>query len=128
MPPVLVDPDRDEVRQPLAVLVEHPQRRVASPGDVPCRLQLAVEHGLELTLGDDRAGRLDEDAQSVFVKSWCGHAELCPVLLPAATIIPLQSRMRRCLELLKNSSSAQAQTDTRQMHPRQRPVARRTAL
>ena len=54
----LVDPDREEALQLCAGGVQHAQRRVAGAGELACGLEHAVEHHLEVELGEHAAGEV----------------------------------------------------------------------
>ncbi len=55
----LVDPPRQEADQFCARLVEHAERRVARLGQLLRRLQHAIEHHVEIELGEHAAGHIE---------------------------------------------------------------------
>src|SRR5690349_435644 len=57
------EPDWDELRQSLALLVEDTQRRVARPGQRPRRLGDATEYGPQIQLRLDREEGVEELTQ-----------------------------------------------------------------
>ena len=64
----LADATRDEAPQLAAVVVEHPERGVARPGQLARDAQELLEHGVDLELGHQHATRVEERRQACFVE------------------------------------------------------------
>src|SRR6185437_16755890 len=58
-----VDPDRQELLEAVAAVVEDAERRVPRAGEVPRGLEDGLEHRLEVEVRDERAPDLDQAAQ-----------------------------------------------------------------
>ena len=66
----LVDPARQEPRELAACLVEDAECNVAGPREVGSCVQQAVEHRLEVELGQQAAPGVDEPREPVLVQTF----------------------------------------------------------
>ena len=66
-PARVVEPAREEARQPLALRVEHPDRRIVRARELPRGVEQPVQHGVEVDLGDERAARVEQAREAVGV-------------------------------------------------------------
>ena len=57
---LLVDTGGQELLKLRAILVEDPDRGVARPGDLPCRLKDTIEHSPLVKLGDERLPNIEQ--------------------------------------------------------------------
>src|SRR5450755_3632422 len=83
---LLAEARRQELSELGATLVEHADSRIASPGYLPCGLQHAVQHDLEVELGDKRAPHLQKAVKPEIISSWLHDPSLvsiCATPLPA---------------------------------------------
>jgi len=69
----LVDATGQELRQLAAALVEDAERRVARPGQLARGLEDAIEHQIEIELGQEAPPDLDEAGEAVVVAERLEH-------------------------------------------------------
>jgi hypothetical protein len=70
---VRVDPGRQEPLECLAGLVDHPERCVAGTGELRCRLDNALQQGIERELRTEGDARVHEDAETTELVRFGAH-------------------------------------------------------
>jgi len=64
---LLVDARGEEALERLAPLVEHADRGVAGAGHVARRFEQALEDGVRVELGDQRAARVEQTSETALI-------------------------------------------------------------